>query len=225
MHVLPVRTIAVQRSAPSCSTDVITLRLAVYLCMPLKGPHTMCSPSVSLLMDHRTLIYLRCGRIELRSIAPCIAPSLTFVIGRTRFSGQCVYLDHGFYNQTTFASGASPGSITTLQITENVVPYVLFISPAGARHQNQPWPTLTNRVGVGQGYIQYTFSVLTERLKVELAYFSNLFVVQGTISTPALKLVAPSHTRLRPPGQCNIGSLLPATCYQAPTSRERNHAS
>lgn len=34
-----------------------------------------------------------------------------------------------------FASGASPGSITTLQITENVVPYVLFISPAGARHQ------------------------------------------------------------------------------------------
>ena len=29
MHVLPVRTIAVQRSAPSCSTDGITLRLAV----------------------------------------------------------------------------------------------------------------------------------------------------------------------------------------------------
>ena len=35
-----------------------------------------------------------------------------------------------------FASGASPGSITTLQSTENVVPNVLLISSAGARHQN-----------------------------------------------------------------------------------------
>lgn len=45
--------------------------------------------------------------------------------------------DCGYY-----ASGASPGSITTLQITENVVPYVPFISTDGARLQSIPSPVL-----------------------------------------------------------------------------------
>ena len=40
------------------------------------------------------------------------------------------------------ASGASPGSITTPQITENVVLYVPFISTAGARLQSVPSPDL-----------------------------------------------------------------------------------
>ena len=40
------------------------------------------------------------------------------------------------------ASGASPGSITTLQITENVVLYVPFISTVGARLQSVPSPVL-----------------------------------------------------------------------------------
>ena len=39
------------------------------------------------------------------------------------------------YALNKYASGASPGAITTLQSTENVVLYVLFIPPAGARHQ------------------------------------------------------------------------------------------
>ena len=84
-----------------------------------------------------------------------------------------------------FPSGASPGSITTLQSTENVVPYVLLITSAGARHQNQPRPTLTNRGDVAGLYPVY-FLVFTRKARGRTGILLEPFVVQDTISPQTL---------------------------------------